>query len=608
MSEPENAAETAPAPGAGSALFEPRFRTLAELFAHAVTTYAERRAFGTLQADGWTWATYRDLDELVARCRAGLAVLGVGRGDRVATICDNRLEWVVTAHAAYQRRAIFVPMYEAQVDDEWRHILADSGAKVCFVANPSVAQRVRRLREDLLDLQHIVCLEGSAAAPSEFSTILERGREREIKAREPEPKDVATIIYTSGTTGEPKGVCLTHQNLAANASALMETRDYGEEPRSMAFLPWAHVFGAHVELNVMMGVGGAVAICQNTDQLFRELPHVRPTVLYAVPRIWNRIYHLIQRELAVESERGRHLLDDWERLHRRQRQGETLSLGERMHMQLAETLVVSKLRGHFGGKLRWAFSGAAALPVEVAEFMDALGVTIHEGYGLTESSGSSTSNPSGAVRFGSVGKPLPGVRIEIDRSAVTTEEPREGEIVIHGHGVMQGYHNQPDATAAVLTSERGLRTGDVGYLDDDGYLYITGRLKELYKLDSGRYVAPIPLEDKLKLSPFISQCMLYGAGQPYNVALVVVDVPALWAHYGGTHTSVQDMLADPRTRRLYEEEILKYSRDFRAFELVRNFWLELEPFAQENGMLTPTQKLRRRKVLERYEARLKSLY
>jgi long-chain acyl-CoA synthetase len=277
-------------------------------------------------------------------------------------------------------------------------------------------------------------------------------------------------------------------------------------------------------------------------------------------------------------------------------------------MQFAETLAVSKLRGHLGGKLHWAFSGAAALPVEVAEFMDGLGFTIHEGYGLTESSGSSSSNPGGAVRFGSVGRPLPGVRVEIDRRALTTDDPREGEVVIHGHGVMQGYHNRPEATEVALTADGGLRTGDVGFLDDDGYLFITGRVKELYKLDSGRYVAPIPLEDKLKLSPFISQCMLYGAGQPHNVALVVVDVPALWAHHGGAHASVPEMIADPRTRRLYEDEILKYSRDFRAFELVRNFWLETEPFAQENGMLTPTQKLRRRKVLDRYEARLKSLY
>jgi long-chain acyl-CoA synthetase len=375
----------------------------------------------------------------------------------------------------------------------------------------------------------------------------------------------------------------------------------------MSFLPWAHVFGGHVELNVMMAVGGAVAICPSADELLAEMPNVKPTILYAVPRIWTQIYHDIQRALSAEPDMTRHMFDDGVRLMQRQRKGEALKLTERIFLNMAEKLVIGKLKARLGGKLRLAVSGAAPLSIDVAEMLHTIGITIYEGYGLTESSGSTTTNPTDAPRFGSVGKAIPGTRIEIDRSIAEADE-RGGEVIIYGPGVMEGYHNQPEATHAALTSDGGVRTGDLGHLDEDGYLYITGRIKELYKLSSGRYVAPVPLEDKLKLSPFISHCMLYGAGQAYNVALIVADGPALGAYFGHDGTSIEDLIADPRARRLYEEEILKHSRDFRTFELVRNFWLVSEPFTRANGMLTPALKLLRRRVLEKYEARLKSLY
>ena len=316
----------------------------------------------------------------------------------------------------------------------------------------------------------------------------------------------------------------------------------------------------------------------------------------------------MQRELAREPEMSRQLFVQGVRLRGKQQRGEQLSLPERVALNLAEKLVIGKLKARLGGNLRLAFSGAAPLSVEVSEFMHSIGITIHEGYGLTESSGSSTTNPTGAVRMGSVGKPLLGTTIAIERRS-TGHDPREGEVVIYGPGIMAGYQNQPDETQRVLSPDGGLRTGDLGYLDTDGYLFITGRVKELYKLNNGRYVAPAPLEEKLKLSPFISNCMVYGAGQPYNVALVVADVPALQAYFTGD--SLRDpraLLADRRVRRLFEDEILKYSKDFRTFELVRSFWIETEQFTREIGMLTSSFKLRRDRVRERYEGRLLALY
>jgi long-chain acyl-CoA synthetase len=375
----------------------------------------------------------------------------------------------------------------------------------------------------------------------------------------------------------------------------------------LAFLPWAHVFGGCVELNLALALGATVAICRNPDQFFEELQRIRPTMLYGVPRIWQIIYHDMQRELAALPDMSRQLFTQGVHLRKKQQRSEHLSLSERVTLNLAEKLVIGKLRARLGGSLRLAFSGAAPLSVEVAEFMHSIGITIHEGYGLTESSGSSTTNPTGAVRIGSVGKPLLGTTIAIERRS-GGGDPREGEVVIYGPGVMAGYQNQPNETERVLAADGGLRTGDLGYLDTEGYLYITGRLKELYKLNNGRYIAPSPLEERLKLSPFIANCMVYGAGQPYNVALVVADVPALQSYFGGELRDPRTLLTDRRVRRLFEDEILKYSKEFRTYELVRSFWIETEPFTRESGMLTTSFKLRRDKVRARYEGRLLSLY
>jgi len=586
--------------------YKPRFSNLVELFQQSVERFAERRAFGMQRGRDWHFITYAELDVAVAKARAALAHLGVGRGDRVAIVSENRLEWAILAHATFQRRAVFVPMSEAQHDSELKYILSDSGAKVCFVASASVANRVASLREDLLDLQLVIPIEG-AEGPATWSALMAQGAQNLVSARMPVSTDIATIIYTSGTTGSPKGVRLSHLNLASNAAALSEMRDFGSDPRCLAFLPWAHVFGGCVELNLALALGATVAICRNPDQFFEELQRVRPTMLYGVPRIWQIVYHDMQRELAALPDMSRQLFTQGVQLRKKQQRGEHLSLSERVTLNLAEKLVIGKLRARLGGSLRLAFSGAAPLSVEVAEFMHSIGITIHEGYGLTESSGSSTSNPTGAVRIGSVGKPLLGTTIAIERRS-TGGDPREGEVVIYGPGVMAGYQNQPNETERVLGADGGLRTGDLGYLDTDGYLFITGRLKELYKLNNGRYVAPVPLEERLKLSPFIANCMVYGAGQPYNVALIVADVPALQSYFGGELRDPRSLLTDRRVRRLFEDEILKYSKDFRTYELVRSFWIETEQFTRENGMLTTSFKLRRDKVRARYEGRLLSLY
>jgi long-chain acyl-CoA synthetase len=439
--------------------------------------------------------------------------------------------------------------------------------------------------------------------------MIAHGRAQPVPAVAPSDSAIAAVIYTSGTTGNPKGVKLTHRNLAANVAALLDVGPVKEGDRSLAFLPWAHVFGGSVELNTVMAVGGTIAICDNTDRLLEYLPEVRPTMLFAVPRIWNRIYDGVRKQVAGKPKLIQDIFAAALRAKTKQKKGQPLSLGEKVSLPIAEKIIFSKIVARFGGELRFAFSGAAALSPEVAEFIDNLGIQVFEGYGMTESSGCTTANIKGATRIGSVGKPLPGIEVKLDKTAAGAG-PDEGEVLIYGTGVMAGYHNLPEGTSEALTADGGLRSGDLGRIDKDGYLYITGRVKELYKLANGKYVAPAPLEEKLQLSPFIAQAVVYGSDQAHNVALIVPDMAALraWAAAQNGPSDDAALLTDPRSKDLVRKEIEACSRDFKGFESVLDFILSKEELTVANDMLTATFKLKRRNVMSRYEQQLKALY
>ncbi len=584
--------------------YKPRFTSLVAIFSQSVSKYASLPVFGTRKPSGWEWITYAELGQLVDHARAGLASIGVEPGDRVAVISNNRLEWAICAYACYTRGIAFAPMYEAQQDKDWQFILHDSGAKVCLVANDAIEKRVRGIQGDIPDLQHVISFESEA-----YKQLLVTGKAHPVAPTTTKDSDIASLIYTSGTTGNPKGVRLTHRNLAANVSALLETGLVQEGDRSLAFLPWAHVFGGAVELNTLFAVGGTIAICENTDNLLAYLPEVKPTMLFAVPRIWNRIYESVTKQVAARPKIIQRIFHAALRAKNKLRKGEALSTRERIALPIAEKLIFSKIVERFGGELRFAFSGAAALSPQVAEFIDNLGIQVFEGYGMTESSGCTTANTETASRLGSVGKPTLGVQVRIDKTAVGANGD-EGEIVIYGTGVMAGYHNLPEATAECMTPDGGLRSGDLGRIDADGFLFITGRVKELYKLQNGRYIAPSPLEEKLQLSPFIAQAVVYGANEQYNVALIVPDLTALraWASHQGLPTDTDALLSSPRTHDLIRKEIETCSRDFKGFESILKFVLTPEELTTQNDMLTPTLKIKRRNVMAKYEAQLKALY
>jgi long-chain acyl-CoA synthetase len=586
-----------------------KFETLVDLFERSVRLYAGHELFGTKKNGTWTWITYAEMSKLVEDFRGGLASLGIKRGDNVAIVSNNRVEWAVAAYACYGLGAALVPMYEAQLAKEWAFIVNDCSAVALIAATEEIYKKTQELLEKAPSLEHIIGLEQPKSDPKSYAALLEAGAKSPSAAIKPTPADTACLIYTSGTTGNPKGVILSHGNIASNISAVHELLPLEGQDRSLSFLPWAHSFGHTCELHALLSLGSSMAIAEAVDKIIPNLAEVRPTMLVSVPRIFNRIYDGVNKQIAGKPKPIQGLFRAGIKAATKRRKGGSLSLVEKAQLALADKLVFSKIRNRFGGRMKYAFSGGAALSREVAEFIDALGITVYEGYGLTETSPIATSNHPGSHRIGSVGKAIPQVKIVIDKTE--TNDPKQGEIVIHGPNVMQGYHNRDDENRAVFTPDRGFRTGDLGYIDDDGFLYITGRIKEQYKLENGKYVSPAPLEEQLKISPFILNAMIYGDNRPYNVALVVLDAEAVKQWAQGEGLSFKDdaeLCASARVKSRVMAEVEKYSTEWKGFEKLKTVTLTTDDFTTANDLLTPSLKLKRRVAWQHYGAQIAALY
>ncbi len=582
------------------------FESLVDLWQRSAERFGPRPYLGTKTSTGFRWVSYEETRELVEVFRAGLRQLGVREGDRVALISNNRVEWAVTAFATLTMGATLVPMYEAQSPSEWAFILRDSGAKVALAATPSIYENVQRLQGDIPSLERVIGFALPESDPNSYQAVLAAGRAQPAPAVTPDPSQAAGFIYTSGTTGEPKGVVLSHANMIANLNTFRRMFPITETDLSLAFLPWAHVFGQNCELYMLTSAGCAIALNDDVPNLIANLAVVSPTILISVPRIFNRIYDGVNKQIADKPAPIRALFHHAISAATRRSRGESLGFLDTLALTLADRLIFRKIRGRFGGRLRFTVVGSAALSKDVAEFVDALGIEVYEGYGMTESSPVIAANCPGHRRFGSVGKPLAGLRVEIDKSV--TEDPANGEIVVYGPSVMRGYHNRPAETARTLMADGGLRTGDMGYIDADGFLYITGRIKEQYKLENGRYVVPSALEEQLKLSPFIINAMLYGDNKPHNIALIVPDPDAVkkWAEAHG-HT-VRDIETDPKVHALLQKEVERQSENFKGFERPKTFAVVREDFTVENGLLGMSLKLKRQKAIDQYRARIDALY
>jgi long-chain acyl-CoA synthetase len=593
----------------------PTFETLVDLYQYATAEFASRELFGTKKDGRWVWTTYGEFRDQTEAMRAGLAEIGVGRGDRVVIISDNRVEWAVMAYACFTLGAVYVPMYEAQSEKDWEFIVKDCEGKVLVAATKAILEKTKRFLTEIPSMKHIVVIEsvsGAGSSVSSYGSRIETGRGKKLASIKADPSDLACIIYTSGTTGNPKGVELSHHNLASNVSAVHQIFPMDKDDRSLSFLPWAHSFGQTCELHTLFSMGASMGLCENVSKIIDNLAEVRPTLLFSVPRIFNKLYAAVQKQISERPEFVQNLVKQALTLTAKEREGKRLTVGEHIKLTLADRLVFSKVRERFGGKLKYAFSGGAAISREVAEFIDSMGVVVYEGYGLTETSPIATANCPGARKIGSVGRAIPGVRIEIDPSVGVGAKPGrvEGEILVVGPNVMVGYHHRPEENALVFTKDKAFRTGDQGFLDPHGFLFITGRIKEQYKLENGKYVVPTPLEEALKLSPYVLNAFVYGDNRPYNVALVVADVTAVkkWASGAGLSIPDAQLIEHPKVRELFKAEVAKYGGKFKGFEEIKDFALIKEDFTTDNGMLTPSLKVKRRKVMDVHGKAIEALY
>ncbi|GMQ92743.1 MAG: AMP-dependent synthetase/ligase [Acidimicrobiia bacterium] len=587
--------------------------TLAELLTNSVANYSDNPLFGQRGDDNeWHWTSYAEFGSAVQQARGGLASLGVEHGDRVAAISDNRVEWAVGAYATYTLGAAWVPMYEAQTQKDWVYILKDSGAKVLFAATDGIRAQVDEVASELPDLKQIIVIDDPAGGNAiDYTELLARGAENPSPVAVVSPEDLAGLIYTSGTTGSPKGVRLSHDNFASNINAVAEIFPLEEDDRSASFLPWAHSFGQTVELHVLTYFGASTGLT-SAKTLIRDMPEIKPTILVSVPTVFNKVYDGLKKKMEAAGGITKTLFDAAIANGRKRIQLEKQGKRSRwvdLQNDLFDKIVFTKVRDAFGGRLRYAFSGGAAISTEVAEFISAVGIVVYEGYGLTETSPIVTCNVKGARRIGSVGRAIPGVTVQIDTDI--TGDKEIGEIIVHGPNVMMGYYNLPEANAEVFTPDGGFRTGDLGHVDADGYLFIRGRIKEQYKLENGKYVVPSPIEEKLQLSGYISQVMVYGEQRPYNVAVVVPDLEYLskWAAEKGLDRSNPDALvAEAKVKNLIKTEINRAQSDIKHYERVRDFVLDAGEFTPENGLLTPSLKIKRRAVMAKFGDEIDAMY
>ena len=589
-----------------------KFTDLVDMEKKAVAEHAHRDLFGTKENGVWNWITYKQFGERVDNFRGGLAKNGVGRGDGVAIISSNRVEWAVAGYATYGLGAVYVPMYEHQLPVDWEYILKDSGAKMLITTTEAIYDKVKDWPGKVGNIEKVVSMHLPASEELSFEGLEAAGKENPIDTVDIDPDSISGFIYTSGTTGKPKGVLLSHDNIVSNVNAVHEIFPLEPEDCSVSFLPWAHSFGQTVELHVMLSMGCHVAFAESVPKLVDNFGEVRPTILVSVPRIFNKIYDGLQKKMNEAGGLKKKLFFAAiaNAVYRKElaAQGKS-SWWADFKQGLFDKLVFSKVRDRFGGRLRYAFSGGAALSPEVAQFIDNVGILVYEGYGLTETSPIASCNYRGTQKIGTVGKPIPGVRIELDTSVVEGDT-EDGEIIVYGPNVMKGYHNLPEETAKVMTEDGGFRTGDRGSWDKEGFLCITGRIKEQYKLENGKYVVPGPLEEQLQLSAYIVQVYVDGANKLYNAALIVPDQVAVekWCAANGVSGSYEEVLKTEKVKALFEAELANYSKPFKGYERVKQFALITEEFTAENGMLTPSLKLKRRKVIDKYTELLDSLW
>ena len=586
---------------------------LVEMFEESVKKHAGNRMFGAKDKDGaYQWFTYGEIAARVDDLRGGLARLGLKKDEAVGVIANNRIEWVIAAFATYGLGGRFIPMYESELPHIWKYIIKDGAVKVLFVANRSVYEKIKDFPKEIPTLEHIFMIEGEG---EDSMAALERaGAASPVASVRPSPDDIAVLIYTSGTTGDPKGVLLTHGNFTSNLLAgIKKYPELTEKDVTLAILPWAHSYAQTGELYAMIHIGACMGLAESPLTVVKDIMAVRPTWLVAVPRIFNRIYEGITSKINEQGGLAKSLFDMGLAAAKRRRELAAQGKSEFMtdlKFKIADKVVFKKIREKLGGRLMGSMTASAMMNQEIALFFYDIGIPVYDCYGLTETSPAVAMNASYAFRWGSVGQAIEKVRIVIDKSLTGPDAP-DGEVVVYGPNVMKGYNNKPEQTAQVMTPDGGFRTGDLGRLDKDGYLFITGRIKEQYKLENGKFVFPASLEEDICLVNCVQNAMVYGENRAFNICLVVPELSVLrrYAQQNGLPMDDESLLKSAEIEKMVAETITSSLKGkYGGYEIPKKFILLAEGFSIENGMLTPTLKLKRRVVMEKYRDKVAALY
>ncbi|MDE0207182.1 MAG: long-chain fatty acid--CoA ligase, partial [Candidatus Tectomicrobia bacterium] len=556
---------------------------------------------------GISWQQLRSTVRLIAR---GLLTLDLQAGDRVAILSDNRAQWVQCDLGIMSAAGITVPVYASSTPDQAAYILQDAGVTALFIDTSAQLDKIMAMRTPVPSLKHLVIMVGDAPGNSDVLTLAElirRGRDAaglesvlEERLQSLTPDHDATYVYTSGTTGPPKGVVQTHGNHLFMMESCSAITDLAEGEVNLLFLPLAHSF-ARLESFLGIYQGWTTAFAESIDALARNMREVKPVTLAGVPRVYEKVYAGVHASVARSA--VKRAIFNWGvgvglRVSRLQQMKQPLPFGLRLQRNLAYRLVFNKLRQRLGGRLRYLISGGAPLPRKIAEFFHAAGLPILEGYGMTETCPALAANRHDRYKVGTVGSPLPGVELRLDE---------DGEILARGPNIAKGYYRQPEATAEVFLADGWFATGDVGEIDAEGFLRITDRKKDMLLTAGGHSVAPQNLEKLLTGDPLISQAMVYGDRRPFLTAVLTLDEEAARAYarqLGISGDTIAELAADPQIRILLEWRVQRVNQGLAPYETIKNFVIAREDFSEAGNELTPTLKLKRQVVTEKYRAEL----
>jgi long-chain acyl-CoA synthetase len=589
------------------------YPALTKCFLDAVDGYANPQAQMFRGANGWEPIAAKEMLRRVAGLAKALAELGIKPGDRVGIFAPNCPEWHIADFAALGLGAVTVPVYFNESCDRLTYILNDSGARIVVTVGEAQARKIAECRERLPDLEQVICAGPPVELHDEvlrYETLIATTLDEDLveyrrRAGEVTGAQLATIIYTSGTTGEPKGVMLNHANLTSNTMEGFVEYELTQGDVGLSFLPLAHVYERVIDYGYIFH-GVSVAYVPQVEAVVQALVEVRPTITAAVPRFYEKMYASILEKGHHETGLKRAVFDWALRVAAKaipwRAYGKEVSAGVRLQWEIANWLVYSKIRAGLSGRIRIFSSGGAPLAPELAEFFWCVGLPVYQGYGLTETSPVISTNMPNANHVGTVGRPIENVQVRI---------ADDGEILVKGPNVMQGYYKKPEQTREVFTADGWFCTGDIGRLDDGGYLVITDRKKELLKTAAGKFVAPAPIENLLKTCPFITNAIVVGDRRKFVSALVVPNFVAIEAeaHKAGHDCpAAARMINDPWVRDLLSREIERLTAPLAQYERPKRFALLEQDFTYANGELTYTMKIKRRVIEQRYQDVIARLY